>query len=233
MKEYKADSPYGGGTSNWFHNNAIWLNEDKDEIVISGRHQNTVAKFGAKTKELKWVMSKTIGAKNPGLEKYLLKPVGNDFEFPTAQHAAMELPDGKIMLFDNTNFDIMGSDKELKQDQLYSRAVIYDIDEKNHTVKQVWQYGKERGRELYSSFISDVDYLAPNHYLFDFGGKYIAENGNVYDNMYTPKKIKNSSKRQTTIIEMLNGEVIWEVDLLGNSNSNTYKAERKDIYQGL
>ena len=51
--------------------------------------------------------------------------------------------------------------------------------------------------------------------------------------MYTPKKVKNSSKRQSTIIELLNGEVIWEIDLLGNSNSNTYKAERKDIYAGL
>ena len=69
--------------------------------------------------------------------------------------------------------------------------------------------------------------------MLDFGGKYIADDGTVYDHMYTPKKVKNSSKRQSTIIELLNGEVIWEIDLLGNSNSNTYKAERKDIYAGL
>lgn len=233
MTEYKADSPYGGGTSNWFHNNAVWLNEEKNEFIISGRHQNTVAKFDAKTKELKWILSKTIGVKNAKLEKYLLKADGEAFEFPTAQHAAMELPDGKLMLFDNTNFDIVNSDKELIQNKMYSRAVIYDIDEKAKTVKQVWQYGKERGQELYSSYISDVDYLGPDHYLLDFGGKYIAKDGKVYDHMFTPKKIKNASKRQSTIIEILKGDVVWEVELLGNSNSNTYKAERKNIYQGL
>ena len=59
----------------------------------------------------------------------------------------------------------------------------------------------------------------------------MADDGTVYDHMYTPKTLKNSSKRQSTIIELLNGEVIWEIDLLGNSN--TYKAERKDIYAGL
>ena len=233
MTKYEADKPYGGGDSNWFHNNAIWYDEDKGEFIISGRHQNTVAKFDAKTKKLKWVMSKTIGAKNEKIRPYLVKETGSDFEYPTAQHAAMKLPNGNIMLFDNTNFDIVDKNGKLIQDKMYSRAVIYSIDEKNMTVKQEWQYGKERGRELYSSFNSDVDYLGENHYLIDFGGKYIANNGDVYDHMYTKKEIKNKSNRESTIIEMLNNEIIWEIDLYGNSNSNTYKAERKSIYEGL
>lgn len=233
MTEYKADAPYTGGTSNWFHNNAIWYNEDKHEMLVSGRHQNAVLKFDTDTGKIKWILSKTIGDKNEQLRQYLLKPVGDDFEYPTAQHAVMELPDGKIMLFDNTNFDIVDDAGNLMQDKLYSRAVIYDVDEQNMTVRQIWQYGRERGRELYSSFISDVDYLGDNHYLIDFGGQYIGNDGTVYDHMYTPKEIKNKSKRQSTIIELLDGEVVWEINLLGNSNSNTYKAERKDIYQGL
>lgn len=233
MTAYEAKKPYTGGTSNWLHNNAIWYNEAKKEFVVSGRHQNAVLKFDADTKQIKWILSKTIGDSNENLRKYLLKPLGDDFEYPTAQHAAMEMPDGRIMLFDNTNFDIVDASGNLLQDRLYSRAVIYEIDEKNMTVRQVWEYGKERGRDLYSSFISDVDYLGQEHYLLDFGGKYIADDGSVYDHMYTKKDIKNKSKRQSTIIELLNGEVVWELDLLGNSNSNTYKAERKDIYQGI
>lgn len=233
MTKYEADKPYGGGDSNWFHNNAIWYNEDKEEFIISGRHQNAIAKFDAKTKKLKWVMSKTIGNKNEKIRPYLLKEQCSVFEYPTAQHAVMQLPDGRIMLFDNTNFDIADSKGNLLQDKMYSRAVIYNVDEKNMTVKQDWEFGKERGRDLYSSFISDVDYLGENHYLIDFGGKYIANNGDVYDHMYTKKEIKNKSNRQSTIIEILNNEIVWELDLYGNSNSNTYKAERKDIYQGL
>ena len=30
------------------------------------------------------------------------------------------------------------------------------------TIEQVWQYGKERGSEFYSPYISDVDYLDSN-----------------------------------------------------------------------
>lgn len=233
MSEYVADQPYTGGTSNWLHNNAIWYDENNDDFVISGRHQNVVAKFNAKTKELKWVLSATIGNKNKDFEQYLLKPVGDDFEYPTAQHAAMLLPDNRLMLFDNTNFDILDENGTVDQNKLYSRAVIYNIDENNKTVKQDWQYGKERGKELYSSFVSDVDYLGGNHYLIDFGGQYKDDNGTVYDHIYTDAKIKNASNKTTTLIEILNDKVIFEAILYGNSNSNSYKAERKDIYQGL
>lgn len=233
MSEYVADQPYTGGTSNWLHNNAIWYDENNDDFIISGRHQNVVAKFNAKTKELKWVLSATIGNKNKDFEQYLLKPVGNDFEYPTAQHAAMLLPDNRLMLFDNTNFDILDENRTVDQNKLYSRAVIYNIDENNKTVKQDWQYGKERGKELYSSFVSDVDYLGENHYLIDFGGQYKDDNGTVYDHIYTDAKIKNASNKTTTLIEILNDKVIFEAILYGNSNSNSYKAERKDIYQGI
>lgn len=228
MSEYVADQPYTG-----LHNNAIWYDENNDDFIISGRHQNVVAKFNAKTKELKWVLSATIGNKNKDFEQYLLKPVGNDFEYPTAQHAAMLLPDNRLMLFDNTNFDILDENRTVDQNKLYSRAVIYNIDENNKTVKQDWQYGKERGKELYSSFVSDVDYLGENHYLIDFGGQYKDDNGTVYDHIYTDAKIKNASNKTTTLIEILNDKVIFEAILYGNSNSNSYKAERKDIYQGM
>jgi len=233
MSEYVADQPYTGGTSNWLHNNAIWYDENNNDFVISGRHQNVVAKFNAKTKELKWVLSATIGNKNKDFEQYLLKPVGNDFEYPTAQHAAMLLPDNRLMLFDNTNFDILDENRTVDQNKLYSRAVIYNIDENNKTVKEDWQYGKERGKELYSSFVSDVDYLGENHYLIDFGGQYKDDNGTAYDHIYTDAKIKNVSNKTTTLIEILNDKVIFEAILYGNSNSNSYKAERKDIYQGM
>ena len=38
------------------------------------------------------------------------------------------------------------------------------------TISQVWQYGKERGSEFYSPYVSDVDYLENNHYLILSGG---------------------------------------------------------------
>ena len=38
------------------------------------------------------------------------------------------------------------------------------------TIKQVFEYGKERGSDFYSPYISDVDYLNDNHYIIHSGG---------------------------------------------------------------
>lgn len=232
MTAYDTQPPYNGGLSNWLHNNAIWYIEEEDAFIISGRHQNMVMKFDAQTKEIRWILSETVGELNESLRPYLLMPAedGSEFEYPTSQHAAMQTPEGDLMLFDNRNQEEQSADGSLDQSRLYSRAVRYEIDEENMTVKQVWQYGKERGTEIFSSFISDVDYLAPEHYLIDFGGMYKLEDGISYDHVLTPADVKNTAQKQATIIELVDGEVVFEALLYGNANSNTYKAERKDIY---
>lgn len=43
-------------------------------------------------------------------------------------------------------------------DMKYSRAVIYKVNEKKGTVEQIWEYGKERGKEWYSSVTSLAEY---------------------------------------------------------------------------
>jgi arylsulfate sulfotransferase len=40
----------------------------------------------------------------------------------------------------------------------YSRAVVYKIDQKKMTVEQIWEYGKNRGHELYAPITSSVEY---------------------------------------------------------------------------
>lgn len=40
----------------------------------------------------------------------------------------------------------------------YSRAVVYKIDQKNGTVQQVWEFGKERGHNWYSPVTSLTQY---------------------------------------------------------------------------
>ena len=76
-----------------------------------------------------------------------------NFDFPWGPHAPKYMPNGNIIVFDN------GTYRNFNDQNRYSRAVEYKIDEENKTVKQVWQYGKERGEDLYSSIVSDVDYF--------------------------------------------------------------------------
>lgn len=232
MTAYDTKPPYSGGLSNWLHNNAIWYIDEEDAFIISGRHQNMVMKFDADTGAIRWILSETVGEDNEQLRPYLLTPAADgEFEYPTSQHAAMQTPEGDLMLFDNRNMDEQKEDGSLDQEKLYSRAVRYAIDEETMTVRQVWQYGKERGTEIFSSFISDVDYLGPEHYLIDFGGMYKLEDGTSYDHVLTSKEEKNTAMKQSTVIEIADDEVIFEALLGGDANSNTYKAERKDIYQ--
>lgn len=92
------------------------------------------------------------------------------FDFPWGPHAPEFLPNGNLLVFDN------GTYRNFEDKNRYSRAVEYRIDEKNRTVQQVWQYGKERGEDFYSSIVSDVDFLpATNHVLVTSGYLYPQE----------------------------------------------------------
>lgn len=234
LNEYTTRSPYSGGLFNWLHHNAVWLNEKNNEMLVSGRHQDLSLAFDADTEEVKWWFSGSLEKQSDGMEKKRLGLASPGFEYPTSQHALFSLPDGRIMLFDNRNDDITDSEGELLQERLYSRGVVYEIDSDRGEVREAWQFGKgEQSRELYSSFASDVDCLGENHYLLDFGGQYKMENGDNYDHMVTPAKIKFSSIRTSRIVEVKDDEVVFDVLVYGNANSNSYKAERRKLYSGL
>ena len=236
MASYSIAPPYNSllGDDMWLHNNAIWYLEDEDAFIISGRDQDMVMKFDASTKEIRWILSETIGAQNEQLRPYLLTPVndGSEFEYPCGQHAAMQTPEGDLMVFDNRNQNILNEDGTVDQSKLWSRAVRYEINEEQMTVRQIWQYGKERGSELYSSVLSDVDYLADGHYLINFGSIYALEDGSNCDAFLSPRENMGAAKKQAAVVEVVDNEVVFEVSITGAEgvNANTYKAERKDIY---
>ena len=74
------------------------------------------------------------------------------------------MPNGNLMVFDN------GDNRNYTNAGPYSRAVEYEIDEVNKTIKQVWSYGKERGEAAYARIVSKVSYLADkNAVLFTPG----------------------------------------------------------------
>ena len=92
-----------------------------------------------------------------------------DFEWNCYQHSPIQLPNGDLMIFDNgtnrTLDPVDGNNALNGATGKYSRAAEYKIDPKAMTVQQVWQYGKERYVECYSSIVSSVQYL-PNKIIF-------------------------------------------------------------------
>lgn len=168
----------------WLHVNSVWYDERDGGLIVSARHQGVFKVSGEN--ELRWILAPhrgwgKSGPSGDGFETagYLLtavdaqgqpypeavqqgataaeSPVAGGpaaFRWPWGQHAAMLLPNGHLLLYDNgwhRGFDYDEAD--------FNRIVEYEIDEEARTVRQVWQYGEERGPALYSSNISDVDYL--------------------------------------------------------------------------
>ena len=165
----------------WFHGNAVAYNQFDDTIIVSGRTQGTVKL--TRSNEVVWILAPHVDWATAGngvdLATKLLQPLDAsgqpisdsdvlngtinhpDFEWAWYQHAPELLPDGRLLLFDN------GDNRNFVEAGPYSRAVVYQIDEEAMTIQQSWQYGKERGTDLFSRIVSDVDFHeAENNVVF-------------------------------------------------------------------
>ena len=153
----------------WFHNNAVWYDRETNSITLSGRHKDAVVNIDYNSLEINWIIGSPDGW-DKKYQKYFLTPTNDDFEWQWAQHASMILPNGDVFIFDNGNNRSKTKEGSIDASDNYSRGVIYRVNKVDHTITQVWQYGKERGSDYYSPYISDVDYLDENHYLIHSGG---------------------------------------------------------------
>ena len=206
----------------WFHNNSVWYDEKTNSITLSGRHQDAVINIDYNTKKLNWIIG---DSKNwsKDYQKYFFKKVGENFEWQWSQHAAMITKDGYVFLFDNGNNKSKIKDNYVPADKSYSRGVMYKINKKNMTIEQIWEYGKERGSDFYSPYISDVDYLGKNHYIVHSGG-IVKENGKP-SNQPAGLSTGNIALKSDTV-ELLNDKVIFELVL----PTNNYRVEKMNIY---
>ena len=206
----------------WFHNNSVWYDEKTNSITLSGRHQDAVINIDYKTKKLNWIIG---DSKNwsKDYQKYFFKKVGENFEWQWSQHAAMITKEGYVFLFDNGNNKSKIKDNYVPADKSYSRGVMYKINKKNMTIEQIWEYGKERGSDFYSPYISDVDYLSKNHYIVHSGG-IVKEDGKP-SNQPAGLSTGNIALKSDTV-ELLNDKVIFELVL----PTNNYRVEKMNIY---
>ncbi len=180
--EIKEEMPYGdkavtGTGRNWAHINSISYDKQDDSIILSFRHQGVV-KVG-RDKKVKWILATPEGWSND-LQAKVLKPVdakgkaikcemgkceNSNFDWTWTQHTAWLSPrtknDGNIKtlsVFDNG--DGRGLEQPAMVTMKYSRAVEYTINEKDMTVQQTWEFGKDRGFEWYSAVTSNTEYMA-------------------------------------------------------------------------
>ena len=224
-----------GGRLDWAHINAV-LEYDGD-YISSSNIQSAVLRH-SKDGRIKWILSDPYDY-TTFWKKHLLTPIGKDFEYPYNQHAVEVLPDYDnnpdtidILLFDNgSSRNVMNRElqkavklRQMTEPRLYSRLVHYRINEKNMTVEQIWQYGKDRP-ELFAEFRGDAD-LLPNGNIL---GTFVQER---YETSYGEKR--PYYYHDTVYVEVdRDGHVIWECYGSSKTASNhytDYRLCRTNIY---
>ena len=214
----------------WLHPNSIFYDEKDKSLVISSRYQGII-KIDLHG-NLKWILSphKSWSKK---YNKYLLQAVnlkeeilskkiqeGEEnyitddytFEWCWGQHFANTIRNGDIIVFDNgycRNF-IHKSDNEK-----YSRAVIYRINEKAKTIKQIWQYGKELNKNFFSIAKSSVIPVPKEDECIICSGLIINSN-------------KNESNGKIIRINFKTNDIIFDIDML--YQNKYFDTTRKDSY---
>lgn len=160
----------------WFHANGLFYDEDAHALIVSGRNQGVVKLTF--DNDVIWILSPHNGwgrsGNNIDLNQFLLTPLDNrgeaiadsiviigaqahiDFDWSWYHHSPRINEKGHLLLFDNGLYRHYGTSAN------YSRAVQYEIDDTNMTVRQVWDYGKNRS-DCYSSIVSSVRAVEHNN----------------------------------------------------------------------
>jgi arylsulfate sulfotransferase len=202
----------------WFHTNAVIYDDRDNSIIVSGQAQG-LAKVTWDNK-LKWILSPHDGW-DSRFKNHLLNPISSQFDWSFGQHAPLILPNGNLMLFDN------GFGRNFSNELKYSRVVEYKIDEFDFggDISQEWSYGKERGLEIYSPIISDVDFLEESSTVFITAGSI---GFNLKE--YSPEKIEKEWMKnviETRIIEVdKNRNVLFEMIFESSGPGSTYRSEK-------
>ncbi len=212
----------------WFHNNAVWYDKKTDSLTLSGRHQDAIINIDYDSGKLNWIIGDPGNWPQELVDKYFFKPVGKgDFDWQYEQHACLVCPDGDIMCFDNGHWRSKFKEKYVPAKDNFSRGVRYRIDTEKMEIEQVWQYGKERGAEFFSTYICNVEYYDEGHYMVHSGGigTFKGETCNK-----PPVQFRGDDEKHVVFnsitVELKDDAVVYEMHL----PANYYRAEKLKLY---
>ena len=140
----------------WTHGNGLSYDESDDSVLVSFRNQSAIVKIDRKSKEIKWILGRHDDWPVE-LQDKLLTPVGQ-LMWPGYQHNPRMTHAGTVILFDNRAHGGARPFEDVAPlETMFSRAVEYDVDEQNMTVRQVWTSGDIQGSDpCFSYAMSDA-----------------------------------------------------------------------------
>jgi hypothetical protein len=152
---YQFPTPFGVDNE---HANALLEDTNDNSIIVSLRDQNAVFKFVRSTGRLKWILGPHANW-SASFQPYLLTPVGTPFQWNYGQHAPEITPRGTLLLYDNGNDRASPFAPPVADQNNFSRAVEYSINETNMEVAQVWDSSLAVGDRLFTAAVGDADWL--------------------------------------------------------------------------
>lgn len=225
----------------WMHMNAALYDLDHNALIVSSPTQSQVVSIDAQTQEIQWILGPHEGYEGSSaiLAQYLLTPIGSDFQWQWAQHHPMIMDDLDndqktidLMMLDNGQAKSFSQENAVAPENNTSRAVHYRINTVSMTVEQIWEYGTERGNELYATFLGDANALNNGNTLITFGGQ-LKQNGITVDRIVDGVLGLVVVKSRVVEVDQ-DKNVVFEVDVLNNdqtTSAETYQAIRMDLTQ--
>lgn len=212
----------------WFRNNAMWYDEKTDRLLLGGRFSEVVACIDCKENKLLWLLGDPDTWEQELVDRYFFRPEQEEgeFEWFYEPHSCTLLPNGDIFLFDNGHYRSKRPEKRLAAKDNYSRGVIYRIDEEKRTVKQIWQFGKERGSDFFSPYISNVVCYEDGWYMVHAGGMCWMD-GEPAEKISSALDYKSPACRlDSATVEIRDGRILYEMHL----PASFYRARKLPVY---
>lgn len=209
----------------WCHANSVVYSEEDDEVFVSARHLDAIFCFTYETGELKFIIGDPEGWEEEFVERYFFTTEDKFLEWNYEQHGLQLTPEGNLMFFDNGSWRSKNPKNYLKNADNYSRGVLYEIDRENRQVRQLFQYGKERGAEYFSPYISNVVYYEKDRYLVHSGGIGYKD-GQPLEGLPTRYMFDNDVYVESITTELYKGEVMFELRIA----ANMYRARKLSPY---
>jgi hypothetical protein len=206
----------GDGNRDWNHANSVIYDPERDAIIVSSRHTNQIIAFDhlddeGPQSQLRWILGDGATIPFEGEQTYY-------------QHAVEVNDDGTLVIYDNGNFR-PGTSPDDPDNPLYSRAVIYDVDDSSDdpadwSARQVWEHVDldDDGTPVFTEFIGDADVLENGNVLITHGG--------IGAFPPDPADPLNLLVREVVPSGESGGDVVWELRSVDAPPHITYRTER-------
>jgi hypothetical protein len=148
----------------WTHGNGVSYDSRDDSVIVSFRHQDAVIKIDKASKEIKWILGDHRGWS--GEQKKKLLAPEHDLRWHYHGHNPRVTPDGTIMMYDNGICRAIPFDPQAPPHLCFARAIEYDVDEENMTVREAWMSSDDDDPERVISWaMGDAHRLANGNAL--------------------------------------------------------------------